>query len=118
MIVSGHGKKLGDINYIFCSDEYLLKVNIDYLQHNYYTDIITFPYSYDPLDADIYISVDRLRENASELDIPFLDELHRVMAHGILHMCGFLDKLPEEQRIMSLEENKALEIWYELSATK
>jgi len=95
----------GEIQIIFCVDTYLLKINKDYLQHDSLTDIITFPYSYDPVSCDIFISVDRVRENAIAYDQGFLRELMRVMLHGLLHMVGYGDKSEQEQRIMRSRED-------------
>ena len=96
----------GDLNFIFCSDPYLLKINQDYLDHNYYTDIITFDYKEDrKVNGDIFISIDRVIENAKELNIPFIDELHRVMIHGILHIISYRDKTAEEEELMRSKED-------------
>lgn len=98
------------INYIFCSDEYLLELNRQHLDHDYLTDILTFPYSQpeDPLLADIYISVDRVRDNAETEGVSFIDELHRVIAHGTLHLLGYQDGSEVEKAAMREEENAAL----------
>ncbi|MBD79743.1 MAG: rRNA maturation RNase YbeY [Crocinitomicaceae bacterium] len=99
------------ISYIFCSDDYLLKINRDFLDHDYYTDIITFNNSEendDLLESDIFISVDRVRENAKENSMQFSDEMDRVMIHGILHLVGYNDKTNEEQEIMTQMEDKYL----------
>jgi probable rRNA maturation factor len=100
------GSAVEDINYIFCSDEYLLKINQEQLQHDNYTDIITFPYSGKgaPLVSDIFISVDRVRDNADEFGTAFLHELHRVIFHGILHLCGYKDKTKKDQAEMRSRE--------------
>jgi len=96
----------GDLNFIFCSDPYLLKINQDYLDHNYYTDIITFDYKEDKkVNGDIFISIDRVTENAQDLKIPFIDELHRVMIHGVLHIISYRDKTPEEEELMRSKED-------------
>lgn len=99
------------INYIFCSDDYLLEVNKTHLNHDYLTDIITFDMrdaKSAPLEADIFISIDRVKENAEEANKPFSNELYRVMAHGVLHLIGYNDKTPEEQVEMRLQEDKCL----------
>ncbi len=102
---------LGDVNYIFCDDKYLLEKNIKYLKHNTLTDIISFDYTEgDNISGDIYISVERVEENAKELGIPFLDELHRVMVHGILHYCGYKDKLKSEKNEMRSKEDYYLSL--------
>ena len=111
LIIASERKKEGDINYIFCNDEYLHKINVDYLQHDTLTDIITFDYGKDNLLAsDIYISIERVRENAQEFGVDFSTELLRVMSHGILHLCGYKDKTPEQSQQMrqKAEEKMAL----------
>lgn len=96
-----------EISYIFCSDEYLLALNQQHLEHNYYTDILTFPYAEDPLMADVFISIDRVKENAEVYHTSFEDELHRVMVHGVLHLLG-LDDHGEQEQEMRKAEDKAL----------
>ena len=99
-------KKVGNINYIFCDDEYLLKVNQDFLNHDYYTDIITFDYvKGKTISGDIFISLTRISENASTLSSSFEKELLRVLAHGVLHLCGYKDKSNEEQKEMRAKED-------------
>lgn len=112
-ILDNFSKKAGNINIVFCSDDYLLEINRSYLDHDYYTDIITFPYTSDPVSSDIYISIDRVNENAVAYDVDHMDELRRVMAHGILHLCGLGDKTKEETQVMRMEEDRALSIWHE-----
>ena len=98
--------KEGDINYIFCSDEYLHKINVEFLNHDTLTDIISFDYSVGKeLHGDIYISIDRVRENALEFDVDFTNELHRVMFHGVLHYCGYKDKTENEKVEMRSKED-------------
>ncbi|MFB9120191.1 rRNA maturation RNase YbeY [Bergeyella porcorum] len=105
-IITHEGKKLGDINYIFCDDEYLLKINQDYLQHDYYTDIITFDYvKGKKISGDIFVSVTRVSENAPLLSKSFEEELHRVLAHGVLHLCGYKDKTEAEIKEMRSKED-------------
>lgn len=105
-IILSEGKKLGDINYIFCDDEYLLKVNQDYLQHDYYTDIITFDYvKGKTISGDIFVSVERIKDNASTLSRDYDSEFRRVLAHGILHLCGYKDKSPEDEKLMREKED-------------
>ncbi|GLR18916.1 rRNA maturation RNase YbeY [Portibacter lacus] len=101
------------INYIFCSDEYLLDINRNYLQHDYYTDIISFPYHEkpNPLQGDIFISIDRVKENAADLKIDFNTELLRVISHGLLHFCGFKDKTSEDQQIMREKEEEMMNLF-------
>lgn len=103
-------KRLGELNYIFCSDDYLLDINKAYLQHNYYTDIITFGLSNpgEPIVGEIYISVDRVKDNAANLDESFTRELHRVIFHGALHLCGYGDKTQKEELAMRALEDKYL----------
>lgn len=100
-----------EICYIFCSDNYLLKINQDHLGHDYFTDIITFPIQSSPLEANIFISIDRVLDNASKLELNFNDELKRVMIHGVLHLIGFKDKTKEEQKMMRLEEDKMTKLF-------
>jgi rRNA maturation RNase YbeY len=98
--------KLGEINYIFCSDDYLYKLNVEYLNHDTLTDIISFDYSVGKeLHGDIYISVDRVKENATEFKVSFMSELSRVMVHGILHYCGYKDKSDQEKKLMRSMED-------------
>ena len=97
------------ISFIFCTDEFLLKVNQDYLSHDYYTDIITFDLSDGKgIKGEIYISVDRVRENAEKLNSPFILEMYRVMFHGILHLCGMKDKTAAQKKLMRAEEDKCI----------
>lgn len=103
------GFKEGDLMYVFCSDEELIKINIEYLNHDTYTDIISFDYTMGKLiSGEIYISVERVRENAVSYNVSFEEELHRVMIHGILHFCGFKDESEAEQNVMRKEEDLAL----------
>lgn len=106
-------EKLAELQYIFCSDEYLLAINKQYLEHDYYTDIITFDLSSrdQPINAEIYISVDRVRENAQEFGSSFKRELHRVIFHGALHLCGYRDKSTQESRKMREMEEKYLVLY-------
>lgn len=108
------GRKLDTIQYIFCSDEYLLEINRQYLQHDYYTDIITFDLS-EPRQAttaEIYISIDRVRDNAQNFNSSFKRELHRVIFHGALHLCGYKDKKPKEEILMRKMEDKYLGLYF------
>lgn len=104
-------KTLAGINYVFCSDEYLLAINQRFLQHDYYTDIITFGLSApgEPVEAEIYISTDRVKENARQLGISFRDEMLRVIFHGALHLCGYRDKKKAEITLMRKKENYYLD---------
>lgn len=108
-VIEVEGKTSGAVNFIFCSDEYLLKMNIEHLQHDFYTDIITFDYCEPPIiSGDLFISIERVRENASDLSIPFEEELHRVMTHGILHLLGYSDKTEAEKASMRTKEDESL----------
>ena len=108
-VAESYGKKCGDIAYIFCNDEKILEVNKEYLQHDYYTDIITFDYcEEDTLNGDLFISLDTVRTNAEMLGVEYAQELHRVIIHGILHLCGIDDKGEGEREIMEAAEDKAL----------
>ena len=114
-VASGYGRKVGDIAYIFCNDDKILEMNQQYLNHDYYTDIITFDYDEDDtISGDIFISIDTVRSNAEERNIPFMSELHRVIIHGILHLCGINDKGPGEREVMESSENRALALLPEL----
>lgn len=105
-LILEEGKKLGEITYVFCDDVYLLKVNQDYLQHDYYTDIITFDYvKGKTISGDIFVSLQRISDNASTLSNSFEKELQRVIAHGVLHLCGYKDKTEEEEKLMRSKED-------------
>lgn len=104
-------KQVGQLDFIFCSDEYVLNINQEFLNHDYYTDIITFDYTTEnksKISGDIYISLDRINENAKKYNISFTDELHRVMIHGVLHLIGYRDKTHEEKITMRSKENQYL----------
>jgi len=111
-IIQEEAYTLNQINYIFCSDAYLLQINESYLNHNTLTDIITFPYSQqnEPILADIFISIDRVKENALLFNCSFLDELHRVMIHGVLHLMGYSDKNPRKKAEMREKESACLSL--------
>ena len=100
-VAATYGKKVGDISYIFCSDEKILEVNRQYLQHDYYTDMIS---------GDLFISLDTVKTNSEAFNTPYNEELHRTIIHGILHLCGINDKGPGERELMEANENKALAI--------
>ena len=105
-IIVNEEKKLGKIQYIFCDDEYLLNVNREYLQHDFYTDIITFDYvKGKKISGDIFVSLPRIKDNAVQLSTDENEELKRVLAHGILHLCGYKDKNEAEQSVMTEKEN-------------
>ncbi|MBR6310329.1 MAG: rRNA maturation RNase YbeY [Paludibacteraceae bacterium] len=104
-----YGKRAGDISYVFCSDDRILEVDRQFLQHDYYTDVITFDYSEaDIVSGDIFISVDTVRSNAEQFGQSYERELHRIIIHGILHLCGQEDKTPETRRVMTEKEELAL----------
>lgn len=108
-VAATYGRKVGDVGYMFVSDEKILEVNREYLGHDYYTDVITFDYDEDDIvSGDVVISLDTVRSNAELFGKEYDDELHRVIIHGILHLCGINDKGPGEREIMEAAENKAL----------
>lgn len=110
-VAGSEAKRLGDISVIFCSDNYILDVNIKYLQHDYYTDIITFDYCEgDTLSGDLFISIDSVRENASFYGTEFSDELNRVIVHGLLHLIGYDDHSDEDIVVMRSKENYYLSL--------
>ena len=105
-IIEIEGKKLGEINYIFCDDEYLLKINQNFLDHDYYTDIITFDQVRGKtISGEIFVSLQRIKDNASLISKNYEEEKKRVIAHGILHLCGYKDKTEEEQKTMRAKED-------------
>jgi rRNA maturation RNase YbeY len=108
--IEAEGYKLKELNYIFCSDEYLLKINQQYLDHDTYTDIVTFDNSEKDgiIEGDIFISIDRIRENAVKFSSGEINELHRVIIHGALHLLGYLDKTAEKKKIMTAKEDHYL----------
>lgn len=108
-VIATYNKRLGEVGYMFVNDEKILEINNEYLQHDYYTDVITFDYNEnDVVNGDIVISLDTVRTNAEKFGKTFDDELHRVIIHGILHLCGLHDKAPGEREQMEKAENKAL----------
>ncbi|MBP7965558.1 MAG: rRNA maturation RNase YbeY [Paludibacteraceae bacterium] len=110
-VASNYDKTIGEIAYIFCDDSKILEINKTYLQHDYYTDIITFDYCEgDVLNGDIFISLDTVSSNAKEFDVAFDEELHRILIHGILHLCGQTDKTPESRLEMTRKEDEALQM--------
>lgn len=112
-IVANHQGSILSLHFIICDDDYLLSLNITHLQHDTLTDIITFRYQEYPLplESDIYISIDRVKENASQYSVSFENELHRVMAHGVLHLLGFKDKTAADSKKMREKEEEALALW-------
>jgi len=105
------GADTDEVSVVFCSDEYLLDMNQKHLDHDYYTDIITFEYSQEPVSGDLFISIDRVLDNANSLGIEFKSELLRVIIHGVLHLIGFKDKSDEDAREMRQMEERALELY-------
>jgi rRNA maturation RNase YbeY len=111
-VANKYKKNVGEIAYIFCSDKKILEVNKQYLQHDYYTDIITFDYcERDVLNGDIFISIETVSSNAEQFRVSFEEELRRILIHGILHLCGQDDKTPALRAEMTKKENEALEVW-------
>jgi rRNA maturation RNase YbeY len=100
----------GALNFIFCSDEYLYRLNMEYLQHDTYTDVITFPYSDEHVEGDIFVSIDRVADNAQELGVSFAEELHRVLIHGVLHLIGYDDLSDDDEAEMREKENFYLKL--------
>ena len=112
-VIVSENKKEGDINYIFCDDEYLVEINQQYLDHDTLTDIISFDYCVgNELHGDIFISVERVRDNANDFDVKFEEELLRVMAHGILHYCGYKDKSEEDEKLMRQKEKEKIKLFH------
>ena len=111
-VAVNYNKRIGNLNYLFCDDNEILRVNKEFLNHDYFTDIITFDYSRkDKVSGDIFISLDTVKSNSRELSVTYESELLRVIAHGLLHLCGIDDKGPGEREIMEENENKALDLW-------
>lgn len=112
-VVLSEEKILGEVNYIFCDDEYLHKINVEYLDHDTLTDIISFDYSEGNLvQGDIFISIERVADNASDYDVPFNEELKRVMIHGILHYCGYKDKSDSDEKLMRSKEDEKIKLFH------
>lgn len=112
-VILSENKKEGEINYIFCDDDYLLEINQSYLNHDTLTDIISFDYSVgNELNGDIYISVDRVRENAKEFKVSFADEMRRVLVHGVLHYCGYKDKTKKDELLMRDKEDEKIKMFH------
>lgn len=109
--IRAENRKLEEINYVFCDDEYLHKLNVEFLKHDTLTDIISFDYSIGKIiQGDIFVSVERVADNAKDFDVDFIDELHRVMIHGILHYCGYKDKTDVDAKLMREKENHYLQL--------
>ena len=112
-VIVSENKKEGEINYIFCDDEYLLEINQQYLDHDTLTDIISFDYSVgNELHGDIFISVERVRENANDFKVSFEEELRRVMIHGVLHYCGYKDKSEVDEQTMRVKEDEKIKMFH------
>ena len=112
-VAHSYNKKVGNISYIFCTDNKILEINQQYLKHDYFTDIITFEYNIAKVIAgDIFISLDTVKSNSEEFSTDYHTELHRIIIHGILHLCGQNDKTPELRAEMTLKENKALSLFF------
>lgn len=108
-VAAGYGFALGDITYIFCDDNRILEVNRQFLQHDYYTDVITFDYTTPGrVSGDIYLSLETIRSNAEMVGVDYIDEVHRILVHGLLHLTGQGDKTPETKAVMTEKEDKAL----------
>ena len=111
-VIKSERFKEGEINYVFCDDEYLLKLNVEFLKHDTLTDILSFDYSLGKeLHGDIFISIERVKENAEDFNVGFETELKRVMVHGVLHYCGYKDKSEEEERVMREKENHYINLF-------
>ena len=112
-VISSETKKEGEINYIFCDDDYLLEINQQYLDHDTLTDIISFDYSIgNELHGDVFISIERVRENAVDFNVDFADELKRVLVHGVLHYCGYKDKSEEDEKLMRQKEEEKMKMFH------
>ncbi|ATA93972.1 rRNA maturation RNase YbeY [Capnocytophaga canimorsus] len=111
-IIASEEKELGELNYIFCDDNYLYQINVQYLDHDTLTDIITFDYTQEQtISGDIFISVERVADNAKDFDVDFQTELLRVMAHGVLHLCGYKDKSDAESKQMRSKEEEKMRLF-------
>ena len=112
-VILSENKKEGEINYIFCDDEYLHKINVEYLQHDTLTDIISFDYSVgNELNGDIFVSVERVEDNAKDFNVSFGEELRRVLVHGILHYCGYMDKSEKDEALMRQKEEEKMKLFH------
>ena len=112
-VILSEKKKEGEINYIFCDDEYLLKINLEYLNHDTLTDIISFDYTVgNEINGDIFISVERVQDNANDFEVSFEDELRRVLVHGVLHYCGYKDKSEQDEVLMRAKEDEKLAMFH------
>ncbi|WP_333807731.1 rRNA maturation RNase YbeY [Flavobacterium sp.] len=112
-IIESEGFEEGEINYIFCDDQYLHKINVEYLDHDTLTDIISFDYTVGNLiQGDIFVSVERVKDNANDYNVSFEDELKRVLSHGVLHYCGYKDKSPEDEALMRSKEEEKMQMFH------
>ncbi|MFV8374245.1 rRNA maturation RNase YbeY [Flavobacterium sp. LB1P71] len=112
-VITSENKKEGEINYIFCDDEYLHEINLEYLNHDTLTDIISFDYTMgNELSGDVFVSVERVKDNAVDFNVPFEDELKRVLVHGVLHYCGYKDKGEADELIMRSKEDEKLALFH------
>ena len=112
-IIESEGFDEGEINYIFCDDDYLHKINVEYLDHDTLTDIISFDYTVgNVLQGDIFVSVERVKDNANDFSVPFDDELKRVLSHGVLHYCGYKDKSPKDEALMRSKEEEKMQMFH------
>ncbi len=112
-IIESEGFDEGEINYIFCDDEYLHKINVEYLDHDTLTDIISFDYTVGNLiQGDIFVSVERVQDNAKDFNVSFEEELKRVLSHGVLHYCGYKDKSPKDEALMRLKEEEKMQMFH------
>lgn len=112
-VILSEKKKEGEINYIFCDDEYLLKINLEYLNHDTLTDIISFDYTVgNEINGDIFISVERVQDNANDFDVSFEEELRRVLVHGVLHYCGYKDKSEQDEVLMRSKEDEKMAMFH------
>jgi rRNA maturation RNase YbeY len=112
-IIESEGFDEGEINYIFCDDEYLHKINVEYLDHDTLTDIISFDYTVGNLiQGDIFVSVERVKDNANDFNVSFEEELKRVLSHGVLHYCGYKDKSPKEEALMRSKEDEKMQMFH------
>ena len=112
-IIESEGFDEGEINYIFCDDDYLHKINVEYLDHDTLTDIISFDYTVgNVLQGDIFVSVERVKDNANDFNVSFEEELKRVLSHGVLHYCGYKDKSPEDEALMRSKEEEKMQMFH------
>ena len=112
-IIESEGFDVGEINYIFCDDEYLHKINVEYLDHDTLTDIISFDYTVgNVLQGDIFVSVERVKDNANDFNVSFEEELKRVLSHGVLHYCGYKDKSPKDEALMRSKEEEKMQMFH------